>query len=62
MRWTGVNDRTVKNWLTGRNGPSGEHLIELIRHSDVTFKTMLRLTCRRQTLLAEELARAVPLF
>ena len=34
-RWTGAGERTVKNWLAGISGPSGQHLADLIRHSDV---------------------------
>jgi hypothetical protein len=30
-RWTGAGERTVKNWLAGISGPSGQHLVELIR-------------------------------
>ena len=29
MRWTGASERTVKYWLSGERGPSGEHLILL---------------------------------
>ena len=29
MKWTGAGERTVKNWLAGDNGPSGQHLVEL---------------------------------
>jgi hypothetical protein len=32
--WTGANERTVKNWVSGRYGPCGSHLIMLMRHSD----------------------------
>lgn len=28
-RWTGASERAVKNWFSGRCGPSGEHLISL---------------------------------
>ncbi len=34
MRWTGASERTAKNWIAGSHGPSGEHLISLMRHSD----------------------------
>ena len=33
MGWTGANERTVKNWIAGTHGPSGEHLIVLAHHS-----------------------------
>jgi hypothetical protein len=32
-RWTGAGERTVKNWFAGRSGPSGDHFLELVRHS-----------------------------
>jgi hypothetical protein len=41
MKWTGASERTVKNWLSGISGPSGEHLVELIRHSDNVLQALL---------------------
>ncbi len=58
VRWTGTNERTVKNWMAGKNGPSGEHLIALIRHSDLAFKTVLCLAGRKRAVMAEELGHA----
>jgi hypothetical protein len=55
VRWTGTNERTVKNWIAGKNGPSGEHLVALVRHSDVVFKTVLFLAARKRAVMAEEL-------
>ncbi|VIO73303.1 hypothetical protein CI1B_49080 [Bradyrhizobium ivorense] len=46
MRWTGANERTAKNWLSGSNGPSGEHLLQLMRNSDEVFECVLRLSHR----------------
>jgi chloramphenicol 3-O-phosphotransferase len=57
VRWTGANERTVKNWLTGRNGPSGEHLVALIRHSSIALNTVLYLADRKQAIVGEELAQ-----
>ena len=48
MRWTGAGERTVKNWLAGRSGPSGQHLLSLIRNSDDVLDTLLLLSGRRQ--------------
>ena len=45
-RWTGASERTVKNWLAGSSGPSGEHLIALARNSDEVFDAILILTGR----------------
>ena len=49
MRWTGAGERTAKNWLGGTCGPSGEHLISLIRHSDAVLEAVLRF-CGREAL------------
>ena len=44
MRWTGASERTVKNWFAGTNGPSGEHLVYLARHSKAVMGMFLVLT------------------
>ncbi|KQM38812.1 homeobox domain-containing protein [Sphingomonas sp. Leaf10] len=41
-RITGCSERTVKNWFQARNGPSGECLITLMRHSDQVLRLVLR--------------------
>ncbi len=46
MRWTDASERSAKNWLTGRRGPSGWHLILLIRRSDAVALTVLNLAGR----------------
>ena len=46
MRWTGAGERTVKTWLGGISGPSGDHLISLMRHSDAVFAVVLNLSDR----------------
>jgi plasmid maintenance system antidote protein VapI len=46
VRWTGANERTVKNWLSGRVGPNGSHLVRLVRHSDATLQAFLGLAQR----------------
>jgi len=46
MRWTGVSARTAKNWLSGSAGPSGAHLVDLMRSSDFVFEAMLQLARR----------------
>lgn len=43
MRWTGANERTVKNWISGAHGPSGESLITLAHHSHEVRMTMQQL-------------------
>lgn len=48
MRWTGAGERTVKNWFAGTSGPSGEHLVSLIRHSDRVLEALLLLGGRQR--------------
>ena len=50
MRWTGVSERTVKNWFSGASGPRGEHLMALVRHSDAVLETFLVLAGREQAI------------
>jgi hypothetical protein len=42
MNWTCAGERTIKNCLAGMNGPSGAHLIEVIRHSDAVCSLVLK--------------------
>ncbi len=46
MRRTGASARTAKNWLSGAAGPSGAHLVELMRSSDHVFDAILKLAGR----------------
>jgi hypothetical protein len=57
-RWTGAGERTVKNWLVGVSGPSGEHLVELIRNSDEVLETLLLLADRPQIAAAKKVIEA----
>ncbi|MBX6382447.1 MAG: hypothetical protein IRZ07_05650 [Microbispora sp.] len=58
MRWTGASERTAKAWLGGISGPSGEHLIALLRHSDAVFALVLRLSGRVASSGPDDLAVA----
>lgn len=53
MRWTGASERTVKYWIAGERGPSGEHLIALARNSDIVFHMVLLLADRHDGTDAE---------
>ncbi|MGE8065034.1 hypothetical protein [Pseudomonas sp. NPDC089569] len=55
MRWTSANERTVKNWLAGVNGPRGEHLVALVKHSDHALAAFLGMAERPHALTASEL-------
>ena|SRR5579863_8966895 len=49
-RITRANERSVRNWFEGKNGPSGEHLVLLIRHSDAVLEAVLELADRQPLL------------
>jgi hypothetical protein len=55
MRWTGASDRTAKNWLCGCCGPSGDHLIQLARESDIVLATVLGLAGRNRHMVGADL-------
>ncbi|HET7086997.1 MAG TPA: hypothetical protein VFI23_19675 [Rhizomicrobium sp.] len=55
MRWTGASERAVKNWFAGSKGPSGMHLISLIRNSDAVFEAFLDLAQRDPYLVSHNL-------
>ena len=41
-----ANERAVRNWFDGKNGPSGEHLVMLMRHSTAVLEIVLALSGR----------------
>ncbi len=56
MHWTGASESAVKTWLTGSHGPSGEHLVALVRNSDEVLKIFLLLAGRSKHLLGIRIA------
>ena len=56
MKWTGVSDRTAKNWLAGTHAPTGEHTANLMRHSDEVLMTVLQVSGRDACGVAIQLA------
>ncbi len=54
MAYTGAGERAVKNWFGGKNGPNGENLVELVRHSDEVLEALL-LMAGRENILAGKL-------
>ncbi len=52
---TGANERSVKNWFDAKNGPSGEHLIGLVRHSDAVLEAVLVLSGRDELITAKKI-------
>jgi hypothetical protein len=57
-RLTGANQRSAKNWLEARNGPSGQSLIALCRHSDRVFEAVVRMSGREAVLKAKKVIDA----
>lgn len=57
-RWTGASERTAKNWISETYGPTGENLIELMRHSDTVLDVVLVLAGREEERLARRLSLA----
>lgn len=53
---TRSNERAVRNWFDGKNGPSGENLVILMRHSDLVLKAILGLSERQDLVVAVGLA------
>lgn len=54
---TNANERAVRNWFEGTNGPSGENLVCLMQHSDEVLSAVLRASQRDQLLPAVRLLR-----
>lgn len=57
MQWTDASERTVKNWLASTHGPSGQHLVQLARHSDEIFELFLLMAERKPVLTTVSLIR-----
>jgi hypothetical protein len=56
MRWTGAEERTIKNWLAGTNGPSRAHLVLLMQHSEEVLNACLHLAGRESAIADRKLA------
>jgi hypothetical protein len=58
VRLTRANERAVKNWFDAKNGPSGENLVVLLRHSDEVLESVLKLAGREDLIVARKLTGA----
>lgn len=58
MRWTGASERAAKGWISGKQGPSGEHLIALMQQSDAVWQAVLHPAGRRRAHSSEALETA----
>jgi hypothetical protein len=54
-QWTGVSQRTAKNWLSGTNAPSGAHLVMLARESNAILKALMLMAERPEMSLGASL-------
>ena len=54
----GANERAVKTWFEAKNGPSGEHVIRLMGHSDEMLDGILAIAGKRQFAVGMEIKRA----
>lgn len=55
VKWTGVSQRTAKNWQNGTNAPNGVHLILLARESNAVLKAIMLLAERPEMSLGASL-------
>ena len=53
MACTGANERTVKNWIAGKNAPNAEALIALMGGSEVVLMSVLYLAGREGLMQAK---------
>lgn len=58
MTYTDAGERTVKNWFEGKNGPNGENLVKLVRHSDEVLEALLSMAGREDILAGKLLVDA----
>ncbi|MBP7586462.1 MAG: HTH domain-containing protein [Thermoanaerobaculia bacterium] len=58
MGWTGAGERTVKHWLAGLHGPTGEHLLVLMRESEAVFEAVLAAIDRSDAAVAARMLAA----
>src|SRR5262245_13561490 len=49
---TGANDRAAKNWVEGKNGPDGPHLLALMSVSDAVLEAILSAVGRNDLVIA----------
>lgn len=55
---TNANERAVKNWFSAKNGPTGRHLVDLVRTSDEVLEAVLLMSGRGDLVVAKKLVDA----
>lgn len=56
--WTGANDRTVKNWLSGERAPSGDHFLGLAANCPAVLAAFLAAIHRSDCLVMADIEEA----
>ncbi|WP_306222352.1 hypothetical protein [Bosea beijingensis] len=57
-RWTGANERTVKNWLAGDRAPSGDHFLGLAANCPGVLAAFLAAIHRNDCLVMADIEEA----
>lgn len=57
-RWTGANERTVKNWFAGDRAPTGDHFLGLAANSPAVLAAFLAAIQRTDCLVMAEIEEA----
>jgi len=57
-RATGAEERAVRNWYEGENGPSGRHLVALMSASDAVLEAVLAAARRSDLVAAHRIAQS----
>ena len=55
---TNSNQRAVKNWFLALNGPTGRHLVDLMRNSDQVLEAVLFMCGREELVINNRLLDA----
>ena len=56
--WTGANERTVKNWLSGERAPSGDHFLGLAANCPGVLAAFLAAIHRNDCLVMADIEEA----
>lgn len=57
-RWTGANERTVKNWFAGDRAPTGDHFLRLAANSPGALAAVLAAIHRNDCLVMADIEEA----
>jgi hypothetical protein len=57
-RWTGANERTVKNWFSGERAPCGDHFLQLAAKSPAVLAAFLAAIHRNDCLVMVDIEEA----